>query len=624
MARASTIQTKQISFQPRLEDHKDPVLRRRYVLSRSARGDRAEFKLSDGTTLESRRYLPLGEGDVVRGDGDALAVWARREDAWLDIGPGWLCDVVLDLSSIPLTITFKEIETAAEMKLFQQLRQFHYRGRGGTGRTLPLIGTVTAPDLPRVIGFVELTSAMIANTARKRFFDGPYREVNGLGWTTWGQQTSRDLSSLVCRISRFVIHPEVRGLGLAAHFVHATVAFARARWHYGGYRPRFLEITADMLRYYPFVGRDFVFIGETEGNEHRVSKDMSYLVRRALSDEGVKAMPQGGGGIMSLQRGYATTLLGYIQQTGASLEEAVSQLQFDPSALDQLSWEKLHRLNRRPKPCYVAGLTDGAQTYLRTRALQLSVKSQPQKPSQRVADRRWLISQARIDVEAEIVQSRDGRLLQDAFGFVGSALGSMVVPPVDLEIKAGEITLICGASGAGKSLFLDVAALLLQNKRLEDCEMSSGLKFSGVADRSARIETFKSLDPDKAPVEMLGSAPLSKLLMLATRCGLAEPQLLVRPIRTLSSGQKYRLQIALAFLAEPEIILIDNFCESLDRFSTRAVCKGLVTLTRQLNVAALLATAAYDRLSACLKPDQVILLRRGDEPLFRGSGRFEV
>lgn len=626
MAPASSLRSsKGLLF--RQQSHAEPPLSSaRTVTSRSLRDDRASFRLSDGKVFEARRFLPIGQGDTVAHGADSLLVHVKRDQHWLEIGRPWSTKVTLDLSGIELVVTFKEIETAAELKLFQQLRQFHYRGGGGTGRTLPLIGTVDAPDLPRVIGFVELTSSMIANTARKRFFGSPYREPSGLSWTSWDHATSRKLSSLICRISRFVIHPELRGLGLAQHFANAAMSLARDRWHYGGRRPRFLEITADMLRYYPFVGRDFAYIGETEGNEHRVTKDMSYLVRRALTDAGVKAMPQGGGGIMALQRGYAVTLLDYIRHTGATLEQAVAQLQYDPSMLDQQSWEKLHRLNRRPKPCYVAGLTDAARGYLATRVVQLSVNGVTADRKLRAIERRWQISQLRVDVKADIVQSRDGRLLQDAFGFVGSSVGSTVVAPLDFEVRSGEITLVCGASGAGKSLFLAAIEHAVLNGAPTDIARDGIDKsaFSGASDQSARVGSLAPLDLARAPLDLLGSASIAKMLTLAARCGLAEPQLLVRPIWTLSSGQKYRLQIALALLRDPEILLIDNFCESLDRFSARAVCKGLATLTRELNIAAVLATAAYDRLHGCLRPHQVIMLRRGDEPSIRRGMSLEI
>lgn len=597
----------------------------RTVVSRTTMGDRSKFKLSDGEILDERRFLPLGKGDVVTGQGESLAVLAKRDDDWIGIGTAWSRTSTIDLRGIELPITFKEVETEAELRLFQQLRQFHYRGGGGIGRTLPLIGMVDTPDLPRVIGFVELTSAMIANTARKRFFDGPYREANGLGWSSWDRSTSRELSALVCRISRFVIHPELRGVGLARSFASAAIEFAEARWHYGGYRPRFLEITADMLRYYPFVGDDFTLIGETEGNEHRVSKDMSYLVKRALSADGVRAMPQGGGGIMSLQRGYATTLLKYIQETGSSLEEAVAQLQYDPSKLSQLSWEKLHRLNRRPKPCYVAGIGATARAFISKRATQLSIHTKAVGQRSRSSDYAWNIGGLGVYVETDIIQTKQGRLLQDAFGFVGRGIKSTVVHPVDMTIRTGQVTLVCGASGSGKSLFLSAVIDALSGGGLAaGIPSPNGVRLFGCVDRPGRIATLQPLDPLKTPIELIGTSSLDKLLMMAARCGLAEPQLLVRPICTLSSGQQYRLQITIALLQDPEIIIVDNFCESLDRFSTRAVCKGIVTLARELNIAAVLATAAYDRLQECLSPDQVVMLRRGDDTVVRKAVPLEI
>lgn len=599
----------------------------RTVIARSVSGENSEFKLSDGGSFVERRFFPLGKGDVITGEGAELAVFARRDKEWLEIGKAWSSQCHLDLDGINLAITFKEIEDEAELRLFQQLRQFHYRGGGGPGRTLPLIGVVDTPDLPRVIGFVELTSAMIANTARKRFFDSPYREPSGLSWNAWDRATSRQLSNLICRISRFVIHPELRGLGLARHFARAAIEFSDARWHYGGYRPRFLEITADMLRYYPFVSDDFALIGETEGNEHRVTKDMSYLVKRALSEEGLKAMPQGGGGIMSLQRGYATTLLEYMGQTGSSLDDAIGQLQFDPSRLDQLSWEKLHRINRRPKPCYVAGVTATARAFINKRVLQTSINGRIPAKSPPASDKGWRITGLAVEVEADIVQTKHGRVLQDAFGFVGSSIKSIVVPSLDLEIDRQQTTLICGASGSGKSLLLSAVVHALGGRDQGPdvaTDSPAGLQLHGRADHKAKIAAIEPLDLARTPVDLLGSAPLGKFLMLAARCGLAEPQLLVRPIWTLSSGQRYRLQIALALLRDPEVIIIDNFCEALDRFSARAVCKGLATLTRQLNIATVLATAAYDRLNECLEPNQVVMLRRGDEPVIRKAERLEI
>ena len=72
--------------------------------------------------------------------------------------------------------------------------------------------------------------------------------------------------------------------------------------------------------------------------------------------------------------------------------------------------------------------------------------------------------------------------------------------------------------------------------------------------------------------------------------------------------------MALAFLRDPEVIVIDNFLEPLDKYTVAAVWRGIENLARDRNVAVVAATAAYDRL-VHITPYQTILLRRGYKPL---------
>lgn len=583
------------------------------IRSRVAKGAISKFKLSDGSTYSSRRFLPVGQRDSVSLSEGNLHVYVREDKQWLPIGKAWEHRVENAFGDLGLDIVFKEIETENELADYERLRQFHYRGGGGAGRSVPIIGTCTADDLPNVIGFVELTSSMIANTARKEFFDKPYRENGPVCWNTWDRDASKRFSNVICRISRFVIHPEIRGLGLAGYFAAAARTYAAEKWHYGGYRPRFLEITADMLRYYPFISSDFFYIGETQGNEHRVKKDMTYLVRKALSPDGIKGMPQGGGGIMTLQRAYATMLLQYMKTSGASLDDVISRLQYDPEMLDQSTWEELHKVNRRPKPCYITGLTDDAQKYLANRHDAMPVK--PPSMQQRKSNKKPVeLTNLAVTAASEISQSTRGRIVQDTFGFVGSRIENDMFVPTNLELRPKEVVLISGASGSGKSLYLNAIRRALTGDSEEN---GSLITYRGRASRLVSVSGLPDIEPDGIPLDYMQGARLEDLLGISARCGLAEPQLLVRPIGTLSSGQRYRLQIALAILSRPDVLLVDNFCESLDRFSSRAVCRGLQSLAEAESVAIIVATAAYDRLENFFTPDQEIMLRRGGAPIDR-------
>ena len=593
------------------------------VLSRALQTNTAILSLSDGKKIMGRRYIPIGKGDSVYQDKESLFVLAKYDHTWIEVGQPWKNKTTWKVADMLNEITFKEIESENELRLFDDLRKFHYRGGGGAGRTVPLIAVTNIWDLPRVLGFIELSSSMIANTARKRFFNYPYREANGQGWLEWDRPATKKYSNMIARISRFVIHPEIRGLGLASHFLKAAMDYAAERWHYGGYRPRFLEITADMLRYYKFVGKEFVYMGETEGNEHRISKDMAYLVKKALSPEGTKAMPQGGGGIMTLQRGYASQLIKYMQAHSRSLVDVVNSLHYEPERLDQETWEALYRLNRRPKPCYTAGLTDEAREYLFKRGNMLPSPSN-RRPSTKVRrPKSFVFKDVAVSVQAKLTQTNNSRRIQDAFGFVGSQLEAKVIQSISFELIPGTVTLVCGASGSGKSLLgLAVTNLCEASKdRTYEIQNSNGirLKINGCVTPIAHVAEFEPLDDSRSPLEQITNTNLEKFIAICAKCGLAEPQLFVRSVSSLSSGQKYRLQLARAVLAEPDILQIDNFCEPLDRHTVVAVCKGLRGLAAELGIAVMVSTAAYERLLEILQPHQFILLRRGNPPIVRAS-----
>ncbi|WP_369059057.1 ATP-binding cassette domain-containing protein [Caulobacter sp. 73W] len=227
----------------------------------------------------------------------------------------------------------------------------------------------------------------------------------------------------------------------------------------------------------------------------------------------------------------------------------------------------------------------------------------------------YALNDVSIAASAKISQSSEARHLQDAFGFVGADVSSELVRDLSFQLTSGKLTLICGASGSGKSLLLRACADLLKGNERGVRTDGSLIDIRGSVDTSAVVAELPALAPDKTPLELKGRVPLDQFLNVTAKCGLAEPQLFVRPLSSLSSGQQYRLQVALAFLERPDVVVIDNFCEPLDRFTALAVIRGIKQLASELGVAVLAATASYDRLSKLPGIDQAVLLRRGDRPI---------
>jgi GNAT superfamily N-acetyltransferase len=298
----------------------------RTVKARAARGCQVFLRLDDGSRISLRRYVPIGEGDlIVTQKGELWAELAGSREL-LPITPAWVWDTRLQLGSQCLNVVIKEIENEEELSGYLSLTEYHYRGGAGIGRCVPLVASIDTWQLPKIVGFLELSSSFLVNMARKKFFDTPFSDPErNVAWVRWDTETAKRYASLFVRISRCVVFPELRGVGLVTKLVEAAVQYARERWHLGGRRPNFMEITADMLRYWPFVEKcGFQYVGETEGNEHRALKDMKYLLRRFAGTNGTKGLPQGGGGIMHLQRSYAVLLGKLMNNRGLSLDEVLA------------------------------------------------------------------------------------------------------------------------------------------------------------------------------------------------------------------------------------------------------------------------------------------------------------
>ena len=209
-----------------------------------------------------------------------------------------------------------------------------------------------------------------------------------------------------------------------------------------------------------------------------------------------------------------------------------------------------------------------------------------------------------------MAQSNEARRIQDAFGFVGSELKAEIIQPISFTLTSGSITLICGASGSGKSV-LGCAIRYLSEARVgkshqQQVQNYESLSIEGTAKHSASVVELEPLTDCLTPIEQVPQLNLNNFISVSAKCGLAEPQLFVRPVESLSSGQRYRLQLACAFLKRPNILYVDNFCETLDRFTAIAVCKGLKSLAIEWNVAVVVSTAAYDSPLYSLRCDDVM------------------
>lgn len=184
-----------------------------------------------------------------------------------------------------------------------------------------------------------------------------------------------------------------------------------------------------------------------------------------------------------------------------------------------------------------------------------------------------------------------GPIRLDARGISKRYRRHTVLNEVDLTVRAGEIAAVVGANGSGKSTFLRICAGLVSPDRgqvnvhgaLGYCPQDGG--------------TYDLLSPDEHFVLIGAGRGLPR--MAARGAGRAHAATLdwapIRqvPARHLSGGTRQKLNLILAQLGEPDVLLLDEPYQGFDRgtyldfwhevWRWRDAGKAIVVVTHLLN-----------------------------------------
>jgi ABC-2 type transport system ATP-binding protein len=150
-----------------------------------------------------------------------------------------------------------------------------------------------------------------------------------------------------------------------------------------------------------------------------------------------------------------------------------------------------------------------------------------------------------------------------------------VLDDVSLSLRAGEVTWIGGRNGAGKTTLLRLAAgiLLPQRGSVRIGELTPASKgnlyrrqigFLSAGDRSlqARMRVVQQLDYWARLAYVPRGRRAELVAVNLQRFGLNE--FAERRVDRMSQGQRQRIRLAMAFLHEPRVILLDEPRNSLD------------------------------------------------------------
>ncbi len=191
--------------------------------------------------------------------------------------------------------------------------------------------------------------------------------------------------------------------------------------------------------------------------------------------------------------------------------------------------------------------------------------------------------------------------------------GQRLIDDLSARFPAGPRSIVLGPNGAGKSLLLRLCHGLLRptrgritwaNATARDTRRRQAMVFQRpvLLRRSAAANVAYPLALRGVP----RAERRARVVQALERAGLAG--LTERPARVLSGGEQQRLAIARAWVAEPEILFLDEPTSSLDPAATRAV-EELILMVDAAGTKIVMTT--HDLGQARRLADEVLFLHHG-------------
>lgn len=198
--------------------------------------------------------------------------------------------------------------------------------------------------------------------------------------------------------------------------------------------------------------------------------------------------------------------------------------------------------------------------------------------------------------------------------------GQPVLKGIDLDVHPGEIFVIMGPSGSGKSVLLKHIIGLEKADEGEILLNGESVHADGFMDRVRMAMVFQS-------GALLNSLTVGENvgLYLAEHRAKPEPEirrivaeklevvglkgLESRSISELSGGMKKRVAIARALVIEPQLLLYDEPTSELDPLMAVTIAEEIVALNKRVHVTSLVVT--HDRDLAFGVADRIALIHEG-------------
>jgi phosphonate transport system ATP-binding protein len=210
--------------------------------------------------------------------------------------------------------------------------------------------------------------------------------------------------------------------------------------------------------------------------------------------------------------------------------------------------------------------------------------------------------------------------------------GRPVLRAVDLDARAGEVTMILGVSGSGKTTLLKLCKGLLApqhgNVRVLGEPVDAAVGRGRLDARVAYIPQQLGLARTLSVMENVLTGALARLPILPSLVGAAPDaerrratDLLDRmgiagkaqeKVFALSGGERQRVAIARALMQQPEVLLADEFISDLDPVTSETIMRIVAGIAGE-GVAVIMTTHEMEVVRA--HAGHVVVLRAGEKVL---------
>ncbi|AMM40025.1 ABC transporter ATP-binding protein [Candidatus Desulfofervidus auxilii] len=375
--------------------------------------------------------------------------------------------------------------------------------------------------------------------------------------TNFTDQMKTKLINRIVRIPRIVIHPEFRGINLGVLMAKHLVLYAKKYWDINHYTPIMVEVIAAMTEYHKFFEKaGFIKIGYTSGYKNGI-------------------IPIYGNGSFE-SRNYE-------------------------------SYDFME--NQNPKPYLVFPLNKELKQKIRLyfpKKQKMILHKHPKL--------KHSIKFENVSVSYKIRNGSTKRteVIKEVFGVDAQHAFSPILTNFSLEIEPGDVVLITGASGSGKSTIL---RLLTEKNTTLKKEMEIRGKIINKSLKDIAILDTKWSNSLPLIDQIGKNKDIKEAIKLLNSVGLSEAHLYIKKPNQLSDGQRYRFAVAKLCDSNKAIWIADEFVSTLNSEMAAIVAKGLRKVAYKHGATLILAAPHIHNFIHLLLPNKLIKLKWGTKPI---------